>query len=163
MTHRRFTMAVYLVVLVALLDQLSKWVILHFVMQPPAVVVVPVNGVFNLVLVENRGVTFGLFNKLPPEWAPYFLLGIAAVILFLLGRWLWRTTSTPVALALGFIIGGALGNVIDRVRLGAVVDFLDFYVNVAGKEHHWPAFNLADSAIVSGVGLLLLDGLIRKR
>jgi len=161
MMHRRFTIAVYLIALIALVDQLSKWVILHFVMQPPGVV--PVSGFFNLVLVENRGVTFGLFSRLDPAWSPYFFLAVAAIILFLLGRWLWRTSSTPVAIALGFIIGGALGNVIDRVRLGAVVDFLDFYVSLAGREHHWPAFNLADSAIVTGVGLLLLDGLIRKR
>jgi signal peptidase II len=161
MTHRRFTIAIYLIVLISLVDQLSKWMLIHYVLPEPGVL--PVNSVFNLVLVENRGVTFGLFNHLNPAWAPYLLLAVAAVILFLLGRWLWRTTSMTVAVALGFIIGGALGNIIDRVRLGAVVDFLDFYVSLGGRDHHWPAFNLADSAIVTGVGLLLLDGLVRKR
>jgi signal peptidase II len=162
MMHRRFAIAVYIIVFVALADQMSKWVLLHFVMRPQPGIV-PVNAVLNLVMVENRGVTFGLLNRLNPAWAPYFLLGVAAIILFLLGRWLWRTSSTPVSVALGFIIGGALGNIIDRARYGAVVDFLDFYVRFGGKEHHWPAFNVADSAIVTGVGLLLLDGLVRKR
>jgi signal peptidase II len=162
MTHRRFTIAGYLIMLVTLVDQLSKWVILRFVMHSEPGVV-PVNGFFNLVLVENTGATFGLFSHLPPTWAPYFFLGVDAVILFLLGRWLWRTSSTPVAVALGFIIGGALGNMIDRARLGAVVDFLDFYVSIAGKEHHWFAFNVADSAIDIGVALLVLDGFVRKR
>jgi signal peptidase II len=69
---------------------------------------------------------------------PYVLIAVAAVILFLLGRWLWRTSSTTVALALGMVMGGAVGNVIDRLRYGAVVDFLDFYY----RDFHWYNCNL---------------------
>ena len=90
---------------------------------------------------------------------PYFLTAVAAVILFLLGRWLWRTTSALVAIGLGAIMGGAIGNVIDRLRFGAVVDFLDFHY----EHYHWYAFNIADAAIVTGVCLLLLDSLVRGR
>jgi len=154
--HSRFVIASYLIAIIALCDQLSKWWILDL-MQPPRTV--PVTSFLNYVLVWNKGVTFGFFNQSDHRLMSYVLVAVAAVILFLLGRWLWRTTSTPVAIALGAIMGGAIGNVIDRVRLGAVVDFLDFYYD----SHHWYAFNIADAAIVTGVCLLLLDNLVRGR
>ncbi|MGE3624523.1 MAG: signal peptidase II [Bdellovibrionales bacterium] len=162
MTHRRLNIAVYLIIFVALVDQMSKWWIINRVMKDE-IGPLKINSVLNIVLVENRGITFGLLNQVNHTWTPYFLLALAAVILFLLGRWLWRTHSTPVAIGLGLIMGGAIGNVIDRIRYGAVVDFLDFYIRLGPKEHHWPAFNVADSAIVAGVGLLLLDGLLKGR
>jgi len=157
MTHRRFGIAVYLVAFIALADQITKWWIIHQVMLPPRVI--PVTPFFNLTLIANRGVTFGLLSQLDPRWVSWFLLATAGAILFLLGRWLWRTSSTWVATGLGLIMGGAIGNVIDRLHYGAVVDFLDFHLG----NYHWYSFNLADSAIVTGVGLLLLDGLIRGR
>jgi len=120
---------------------------------------IPVTSFLNFALVWNKGVTFGLFNKNTQHFLPYILIGVAALILFLLGRWLWRTGSTPVALALGAIMGGAIGNVIDRLRYGAVVDFLDFHYGT----YHWYAFNIADAAIVTGVALLLLDGMVRGK
>ena len=73
--------------------------------------------------------------------------------------WLSRVTSPFLGVAIGLIIGGAIGNVIDRIRLGAVVDFLDFHLGTL----HWPAFNIADSAICIGVGAMLLDGLLLRR
>jgi signal peptidase II len=157
MIHKRLNVAVYLIALVALADQGSKYWILQYLQDPPyGEVVTPF---FNLVRVANHGVTFGMLSKVDPTVMPYILIGLACIILFLLGRWLWRTTSTLVAVGLGLIMGGAIGNVIDRVHYGAVVDFLDFHVN----NYHWYSFNLADSAIVTGVGLLLLDGLVRGR
>ncbi len=155
--HHRFTIASYLMVFVALCDQLSKWWLLDKVMQPPQTV--PVTPFLNLVLVWNKGVTFGLLNRFDHQYISYFLVAVAAVILFLLGRWLWRTSSTPVAIGLGAIMGGAIGNVIDRLRHGAVVDFLDFYY----RDYHWYAFNLADAAIVTGVALLLIDGMVKGK
>ena len=155
--HKRFNMAVYLAVFVLLFDQVSKWWLVSILMQPPRIV--PLNPFLNLVLVQNRGITFGLLSRFDPRITFYFLTITAGIILFLLGRWLWLTTSTLVSTALGFVIGGALGNVIDRLHYGVVVDFLDFHIG----EHHWYSFNLADSAIVTGVGLLLLDSLGRKR
>jgi len=155
--HKRFSIAVYLVALVALVDQMSKWWIVHEVMQPPRTI--PVSSFFNLVLVKNAGVTFGFLNHFDARWVFWFLLTVAGAILFLLGRWLWRTHSTPVAIGLSLIMGGAIGNVIDRLCYGVVIDFLDFHLG----NYHWYSFNLADSAIVTGVGLLLLDGLIKGR
>lgn len=155
--HKRFNIAVYLVVLVALSDQISKWWLLADVMRPPQVV--QVNDYFNLVLVWNKGVTFGLLNNMNHMYMSYFLIVVGLLILILLGRWLWRTTSTTVSIGLGAIMGGAIGNIIDRLRYGAVVDFLDFHY----QNNHWFAFNIADAAICTGVGLLLLDSLVRGK
>ncbi len=127
------------------------------VMVPPRIV--EETSFLNLVLVWNRGVTFGFMNQINHAYVPYILCALSAVVIFLLGRWLWRTSSTVVAVALGMILGGAGGNVIDRVHYGAGVDFLDFYY----RDYHWYAFNFADAAIVTGVGLLLLDSLVRAR
>ncbi len=141
--------------LVVVLDQVSKWVILVWVMDPPRSI--PVLPVFNLVLVWNRGVSFGVFGGgLVPPWV---LVVLAAAIVVLLLIWLHRAETRLTALAIGMVIGGAVGNVIDRLTHGAVVDFLDFHL--AG--YHWPAFNLADSAITIGVGLLLAESLFPGR
>jgi len=142
-------------VLVIILDQLSKWVILTQVMDPPvAITVLPI---FDLVLAWNRGVSFSMFSSDGAQ-APYFLAGFAVLVAGILGFWLSRVKAPLLAVGLGLVIGGALGNVIDRLRFGAVVDFLYFHYAGWG----WPAFNLADSAITVGVGLLLLDGLFGK-
>lgn len=154
--HSHMSLASYLGVFVALTDQLSKWWVLRNVSSSSATAVTPF---LNFVLVHNKGVTFGLLNNINHEYMPYILSAVAAVILFLLGRWLWLTTSLSVALGLGAIMGGAVGNVIDRVRFGSVVDFLDFYY----QNYHWYAFNVADAAIVTGVSLLMLDSLVRAR
>lgn len=106
---------------------------------------------FNLVFLRNYGVSFGFFNHL--DWRVLFALGLGIVAI--LAVWLWRAQNVMSAPALGLIIGGALGNMLDRARHGGVTDFLDFYV----AAHHWPAFNLADMAIVTGTGLILLDSL----
>ncbi len=145
----RLTGGVVAVALVA--DQATKWLVLS-ALQPGEIV--PVTGFFNLVLTFNRGVAFGLLAS-DYWWKPYFLAGMALVICAGLLWWLRDQTRTWMRLATGLIVGGALGNVIDRFGQPGVVDFLDFHL--AG--YHWPAFNLADSCIVVGVGLLLLDGL----
>jgi signal peptidase II len=92
------------------------------------------------------------------DHAPYLLAGFAVLVAGMLGIWLSRVKAPLPALGLGLVIGGALGNVVDRLRFGAVVDFLYFHYAGWG----WPAFNLADSAITVGVALLLLDGLFGK-
>src|ERR1700730_5760858 len=102
MYHKRFNIAVYLVVFVALCDQMSKWWIIHEMM--PGRTIVHLNSFLNLVLVENRGVTFGLLSRFDPRVMFYFLTFTTGVILFFLGRWLWRTSSTLVSIALGLII-----------------------------------------------------------
>jgi len=107
--------------------------------------------ILNLVLVRNHGVSFGMLSGVVPWWA---LILLSLAIVAALAVWLWRSQGRAVSMALGLIIGGALGNVVDRVRFQAVTDFLDFHV----AAYHWPAFNLADVAVVCGAALLMLDG-----
>ena len=119
---------------------------------------VEVTSFFNLVTVWNFGVSFGMFNRGSDE-AAWVFATIAAAITAVLVVWLRRAPNLLVTVALGSVIGGAVGNVIDRLRFGAVFDFLD--VHAAGW--HWPAFNVADAAIAVGVGLLLLDALFAPK
>jgi signal peptidase II len=129
------------------LDQGSKAIVLA---SPALAAGVKVLPFFNLVCGQNSGVTFGMFGG-----APWWVLALLALaIVAALSVWLWRAQNRLVAVALGLLIGGALGNVLDRPRHGAVTDFLDFRLGA----YHWPPFNLADVAVVSGVALLLLDG-----
>ena len=147
--------ALVLAAIVLVLDQATKWWILSLVMQPPRSIAV--TPFFNLVLVWNRGVTFGLFDG-NSQIGPWLLVALSLAIVAGLVVWLRRVEGVWPVYAIGLIIGGAIGNAVDRLRLGAVVDFLDLYA--AG--YHWPAFNLADSAIVVGVAVLIIDGLFDR-
>lgn len=149
-THFRNGLIVSAAVLAA--DQVTKWWILSTVMQPPRII--PVTPFFNLVLGWNRGVSFGMLNSEADLSAWLLPLAVIAITVAL-GVWLYRSDRPRVAAALGLIIGGAIGNLVDRVRYGAVLDFLDFHA--AG--FHWPAFNLADSGITVGAIVLILDSL----
>jgi signal peptidase II len=138
------------------LDQLTKWAaldLLDLTARP-----ITVTPFFNLVMVWNRGVSFGMLNDVG-ALAPWLLPGLAVGVVIVLLFWLRRSEHALMAVGLGMVIGGALGNVIDRLRYGAVVDFLDFHV--AG--YHWPAFNIADAGICVGAGLILVDGLLAPR
>lgn len=137
---------------VVVVDQASKWWIVEVVMRPPRVI--EVTPFFNLVMGWNRGVSFGLFHD-APGWAAWVLPVVALIIVGVLLVWLARADRAPVGAAVGLIIGGAIGNLIDRARFGAVADFLD----VHAWGHHWPAFNAADSAITVGAAALILDSL----
>jgi signal peptidase II len=142
---------------VAVLDQVAKaWVLAYFGAHPGQSVV-PVAPVFNLVLTMNRGMSFGLFN----DGAVNALIftALAAAIVTALLVWLARTSDALLQLAIGLVIGGAVGNVVDRLARGAVVDFLDFHLGAM----HWFAFNLADAAISVGVALMVIDGLRSRR
>ncbi len=133
-------------------DQLVKWWMLAGLLDPPRTIVLA--PFMNIVLVLNRGVSFGMFAS-APDWVPWALVAMSVVIAAALAIWLRLATDRLLAAGLGLVVGGALGNVIDRVRFGAVVDFLDLHWG----GHHWPAFNVADAAITLGVVLLLLDAL----
>jgi signal peptidase II len=135
------------------LDQLTKAWMMGLLLDPPRVVAL--TGFMALVPVWNRGVSFGILASHDGSTV-WLLSGIALVVVAGLIVWLARADRTVLALGLALVIGGALGNVVDRGRYGRVFDFLDLHV--AGW--HWPAFNLADSAITIGVGLLLLDGIM---
>lgn len=142
--------------LVVALDQASKYWILH-VYDLPAKVSTPVLPFFSLSMVWNRGVSFGLFRA-DVDLARWGLAGFSLVVAIALGLWARRNGRLLPAVALGLVVGGAVGNLIDRVRFGAVVDFLDF----GGLYFPW-VFNVADSGITVGVALLLLDTLVGHR
>ena len=148
----RLGLAVAAVILAA--DQASKWAIRDALWNPPRRI--EVTSFFNLVPVQNKGISFGLFQS---EGAGMWLIvGLALAISAGLGVWLSRTRHRWPASARGLVIGGAIGTVIDRVRLGWVIDFLDFH----GGGYHWPAFNVADSAISVGVVMLLVHSFLMK-
>jgi signal peptidase II len=144
-----------LAALVAALDQLSKWIIVAHVMNPP--VQIEVTSFFNLVLAHNRGVSFGMFAA-GSELGKWILVGLALMISGFLVRWLFQSSSPFSIIALGLILGGAVGNVIDRVLIGAVVDFLDFHAFGT----HWPAFNVADTTIFLGAAGLIFESFLSK-
>ncbi len=138
--------------LVVVLDQISKAIIVHWFAHGGGIVVTPF---FNLVLAYNRGAAFSLLAGAAGWQRGFFIaLALAAVAVIL---WLLRKYSgQPLfCFALALILGGAVGNLIDRILVGEVVDFLD----VHAYGWHWPAFNLADSAITGGAALLIWDGL----
>ena len=148
-------LVVALAVIVA--DQASKAWILSFFAARDGVPVATVTPFFNFVLTGNRGMSFGLFNNNDAMNTAVFTV-LAAIIVIALLVWLWKAQNSLIRLAIGLIIGGAIGNVIDRVLRGAVVDFLDFHLGT----WHWFAFNLADAAICLGVVALLADGLLGR-
>lgn len=141
--------------MVITLDQISKlWISSHFIYSES----LPVTGFFNLVLAHNKGAAFSMLND-AGGWQRWIFSAIAVVASAWI-TWLLRKHSRQqlFCLALALILGGALGNLIDRITYGYVVDFLDFH----WSEHHFPAFNIADSAITCGAALLLWDSFLNK-
>lgn len=152
--HHRFGIAS--IFLALCVDQGSKWLVLLFVMDPPRVI--PLTSFFNLVLTWNSGISFGMFSN-GGEWGVWIFSSLAIMIVALLFYWLFRAKTNKATIALGLIIGGALGNVADRFIHSAVMDFLDFYY----LGFHWPAFNAADSFITIGATVLIVDSLFSQR
>jgi len=144
---------------VMLLDRLTKWIIESRVGFFDTYKVIP--GFFDIVHSQNRGVAFGLFNDSTSEWRTTLLIVFSIAAVVAVGAMLWRPDKLDRASFWGFalILGGAAGNVFDRILFGRVTDFLELYLG----DYHWPTFNVADSAIVIGSGLLLLDLLRPKR
>jgi signal peptidase II len=152
------TAVLLLAALVVVLDQLTKLVALERLV--PGIPVVVFNGWLSLTLVMNPGLAFGLLGDVPPAWR-WVVAALSVVALLVLARVALRVLPAggwPGRMAVGLIFGGAVGNLIDRARFGAVVDFVD----VHWRGWHWPAFNVADSAISVGVVLLALR-LLRDR
>jgi signal peptidase II len=143
--------------IVALLDQALKlWLLFVFrLADKGAVAVAPF---VDLVLTWNSGISYGWFQQEGPfgQWA---LLALKAIAVLLLWIWLARAATRPTALALGLIIGGAIGNAVDRLAYGAVADFLLLHAETSTWRFNWYVFNLADVAIVAGVGVLLYESL----
>ncbi len=138
--------------LVVILDQTSKYIVMD-------VILAEVQGInytsfFNLVKAWNKGVSFSMFEN-SHEYGPYILATVSILIAVFLIAWLRKETEKTLQVAIGFIIGGAIGNVIDRFRFGAVFDFLDVFY----KNYHWPAFNIADSFICIGATIIVIHSL----
>lgn len=144
--------------LIIVSDQLTKmWVLDSFTSHSSPVI----PGFFNLVLVRNTGAAFGMLSNLPPFWRQLLFISIAvtALIVMVFMQRRMGQENPLYAVSFGLISGGAIGNVIDRLRWGSVVDFLDFHIG----SWHWPAFNVADSGITIGVGLFLLTQFWEER
>jgi signal peptidase II len=142
---------------VLLLDRLTKWAIAQTLPVEDAVNIIP--GFFRLTHLENTGAAFSLFADSPSPFRTTLLIGFSVAALAVVSVLLWKDRSVfhSGTLALSLILGGAVGNLWDRVSDGKVTDFLDFYIGA----HHWPPFNVADSAIVIGALLLFLR-MLRK-
>ena len=158
---KAFFFAIFIAFLVAFFDLLTKRLIfaelervaMDQLTKNPEI---EVTGFFNLVQVWNYGVSFGMFHNL--ENSQIIFCFVQLIILLILSFWLFRNEKTHINYALALIIGGALGNFVDRAKYGAVADFLDFH----SASYHWPAFNLADSAVFLGVAILVLEDFIFK-
>jgi len=146
-------LALFLSILVGgvVLDQITKFLVVRAL--PLGEQIPVIEGFFNLMLIYNRGAAFGLFANLSPEFAWIFFIFTTSLVLAVVAYLWWRLPGDQTLAAMGFslIFTGAVGNLIDRVRLGEVVDFLDFHVG----RYHWPAFNVADSLVCLGAGFLL--------
>ncbi|HNZ31652.1 MAG TPA: signal peptidase II [Smithellaceae bacterium] len=141
------------------IDQLTKAVITEKLFMYGTHKVI--DGFFNLVYVMNPGAAFGFLSRTPELFRYSFFIGITVLAMLLIIYYLVKSGNEKaiITLSLALIFGGAVGNLIDRIRFGAVVDFLDFYIG----NWHWPAFNAADSAITVGAALMLWEMIIARR
>lgn len=147
----------WLAALTLILDQLSKWVIMASI--TPYQDVIPLTSFFSLVHVHNTGAAFSLFAD-QPGWQRGFFITLALIAVGFMLHLIRRHPGQPLFnAALALIMGGAIGNVIDRILYGHVIDFLDFYIG----NWHWPAFNVADSGISLGALFLIWDSLRRRK
>ena len=142
---------------VFLLDQATKWVV-TYVLQLEQQQLIEVAPIFDLRWVENRGVSMG-FLTAGSETERWLLVALTAAISIFVTVWLWREKRREDAIALSFVLGGALGNILDRIRLGYVVDFADLHF---GDIHPFLVFNVGDAAITIGVLLLLIRALLTR-
>ncbi|HTY64488.1 MAG TPA: signal peptidase II [Acidobacteriota bacterium] len=150
MRYKYYTVSV----LILLIDYLTKWVVRVKLDPNQPFELLP--GFLRLSYWENTGVAFGLFDALTSTWKPYILvaMGVAAVIVILVYSAHMPPDRKLMQLSLAIVIGGILGNLVDRVARGSVIDFIEFHIY---DSFHWPNFNAADSAITIGIALLLID------
>jgi signal peptidase II len=141
---------------VLILDQITKHVIQTHVRLNESITVVP--GFFNITHVRNKGAAFGILSSLPEFWRSAFFITVTLLAMVAISALIVKSHERLLVYAFSLIAGGALGNVIDRIRYGEVVDFIQWYV----KMYYWPSFNIADSAISIGVALLAFEMLFGK-
>jgi signal peptidase II len=140
------------------IDRLTKWTISRRLSMHDGIQVIP--GFFRIIHTENPGAAFGIFADSPSQWKLGMLIGFSVIALVIVSGLLWKNshTLTSTGIGLALILGGAVGNLWDRLVSHQVVDFLLFYVG----PHQWPAFNVADSAIVVGAALLVIEIIFTK-
>jgi signal peptidase II len=146
---------VWLSIVVLLADQIVKYLVATHMVLYQSITILPF---FDLTLLHNRGMAFSFLSN-QPGWQTWVLSIFAIVICIFIIVWLTKTTRAWVACGLALILGGALGNLIDRIRLGYVIDYLDFHIRM----WHWPSFNIADSAVCIGAVMLLLELAFRRK
>lgn len=162
LANKLFLKSLFIAFFVAVFDLMSKRVIfavleniaLRDSVNYPQIEVLPF---FNIVYVWNRGVSFGMFNNI--ENAHLLLSVLQFCVALIVAIWMYNNKNKFFVLPLGLIVGGALGNVIDRIKNGAVADFLDFHI----ANYHWPAFNVADSCVFIGVAIIIFYDLFLKK
>ncbi len=155
-----FFLGLGIALIIVFLDLLTKKIIFNLIdnyQLKNDYLEIKILSFFSLVKVLNKGVSFGMFNQI--ENSEIIFSIIQGSIGFILLFWLFQVKKPYLAIALGLVIGGAFGNTIDRIKNGAVADFLDFHI----ASYHWPAFNLADSAIFIGISILLFDEFILNK
>ncbi|MGA8765147.1 MAG: signal peptidase II [Candidatus Sulfotelmatobacter sp.] len=152
------TLHLFIALIVVVLDRWTKHAAAHRIALYAHIQIIP--GFFRLTHTENTGAAFSLFADSPAPWKTAMLIAFSVIALVVVAALLWKNNHAHAATGIGLslIMGGALGNLWDRVISGRVVDFLLFYV----KRYQWPVFNLADSAIVVGAGLLVLEILFAR-
>jgi signal peptidase II len=140
------------------LDRVTKWTVARRLSLHDSIQIIP--GFFRIIHAENPGAAFGIFADSPSQWKLGMLIGFSVIALVIVSAMLWKNshTMTSTGIGLALILGGAAGNLWDRLVSHQVVDFLLFYVG----PHQWPAFNVADSAIVAGAGLLVIEIMFTK-
>ncbi|MFP4314059.1 MAG: signal peptidase II [Alphaproteobacteria bacterium] len=168
----------FVIAVVIFFDQLTKWMVMEMIMRPAQDGGMPLSFTewlldapsklsfmsfevlpfYNIVMVWNYGVSFGILNNNSADNA-LILIVLAALISFFLLIWMLDSKSKYVGMALALAVGGAIGNIIDRARFGAVIDYID--IHVAG--YHWPAFNIADSCVVLGIGFVIIHSLFFEK
>lgn len=150
---KSFKISCGLLGLILALDLSTKYLAQSFLKHVHFITIIP--NFFHLTYVENRGAAFGLLAEMNPLYRTSFFVAVSAIAIILIILFYLKTEegSNIFYLGLLLILGGAIGNLIDRLRLGLVIDFLDFH----WYQYHWPAFNIADTAICLGVGLLIID------
>jgi signal peptidase II len=176
---RILMIGLFMIPVVILADQYTKWLVLetvlragehpgfgtwfvtprplsYFIDQQESYATDTLAPFLNFVMVWNKGVSFGMFDN--NTTLPLVLIGLSLAISGALLAWMFVMKRLVICLATGLIVGGALGNVVDRIRFSAVADFIDFHIG----DRHWPAFNVADSCVVIGAALLVADALLAK-
>lgn len=154
--------------LVFILDQLTKWLIIKYIPLKEGVSVIP--GYFDLVHFQNAGAAFGMFSNLPEGFRQYFfyIVAVIAVIILVVFYWQYKARNKLLPIAIALVLGGIAGNILDRIRFGAVTDFISLHIrdaafnlNLGGRQINipldWPAFNVADSAITIAMFLLIIS------